>query len=325
MGGAHDNERLLFMKLTETNKVYFISIGIFLCDIILNIILYVLVQMGVHINIPISLNVILSESLILIPAVLYLLLQKKNPLKVIPHKTLKVSVILLLIVFTWLITPLIMVINAISMLFVENAMTGAINEVTDYPFWAGVTLLALIPALVEEFVCRGVIFHGLRHNGIWKAILISALLFGIMHMNFNQMSYAFVLGIVLALVVEATDSIWASVIVHFTFNASSVALNYLMNIFAPEAVEESANLFQSGANYYVSMLMVIISYAMLAVFTTSIAVGVFYLIAKLCNRDWCMKLLFTGKTGPYPKKERTVTPVLIGFLVFSIAFITLLT
>lgn len=308
------------MKLTKTNKVYLIPIGIFLCDIILNVVIYIFVLMGKQVNIPISLNVILSETLAIIPAVLYLFLQKKNPLEIIPHRPLKVSVVLLLIVFTWLITPLIMVVNAISMLFVENAMTGTMMGLTDYPFWAGITLLALLPALAEEFVCRGVIFHELRHNGIWKAILISALLFGIMHMNFNQMSYAFVLGIVLALVVEATDSIWASVIVHFTLNASSVTLNYVMNALAPEAVQESVELLQGGVNYYVSMLLVIIAYAMVAVFTTSMAVGVFYLIAKHCDRHWCMELLFTGKTGPYPKKERAVTPLLIGFVIISIVF-----
>ena len=53
-------------------------------------------------------------------------------------------------------------------------------------------------------------------------MLLSALLFGMVHMNFNQMGYAFVLGISMALLVEATGSIWASIIFHITVNARSV-------------------------------------------------------------------------------------------------------
>ncbi|MGN0299458.1 MAG: lysostaphin resistance A-like protein [Lachnospiraceae bacterium] len=314
------------MKWRRTDKVYWILLGFLLGDILINLILYSLVKMGVKVQIPIALNLFLSELIAILPAVLYLLWQKINPWRLIPHKRLKMSVVFLLIVFTWLLIPLIIVVNAISMLFVDNAVVGAVSQVLEYPWYLGIIMMALVPALVEEFVCRGVIFHSLRFNGIWKAIFISSLCFGIMHMNFNQMSYAIVLGMALALVVEATDSIWASVLVHFVFNATSVLLNYIMQAFSSEEIEVSAALLEeiSASEYYASMFMVIMFYAGIALVTTSLAILIFWQIAKLCNRDWCMRLLFEGKTGPYPEKESVISPFFVFVLVAALAVMILL-
>ena len=50
------------------------------------------------------------------------------------------------------------------------------------------------------------------------AALMSGLLFGCFHLNINQALYAFVMGIVFAYMVEATGSLWSSVIAHFAVN-----------------------------------------------------------------------------------------------------------
>lgn len=298
---------------------------IFLIDMLVNVILICAAQRGISISIPIYLNLLLSEGIALIPAVIYLASQKIKPGEFIAHNRLKLSVILLLILFTWLIMPLIIFVNSISLLFVENSAVGAMNQVMDYSWFSGIVMSALLPAVVEEFVCRGVIFHGLRHNGIWKAIFISALLFGIMHMNFNQMSYAFVLGVILALMVEATDSIFSSMIVHFTFNATSLTFYYILQFAAADMVQETTNELQVGmTEYHMSMILAVVIYGFIAIVPTILAVMVFHLIAKKCNRDWCMKLLFQGKTGPYPQRETVFTPMFIGFVMVAIGVIFLI-
>ena len=50
-----------------------------------------------------------------------------------------------------------------------------------------------------------------------KESLLSALFFGIAHMNFQQFSYAFFLGIVFGCLLEATDSIFATITAHMIF------------------------------------------------------------------------------------------------------------
>ena len=62
------------------------------------------------------------------------------------------------------------------------------------------------------------------------AILLTGFLFGCMHMNLNQFIYAFALGIYLAFLVEATGSIFSSMIAHFTLNATSVVMSFLLPI-----------------------------------------------------------------------------------------------
>lgn len=49
-------------------------------------------------------------------------------------------------------------------------------------------------------------------------------------MNFQQFCYAFVLGIILGVLVEATDSLFASMLLHAVFNGTSLILTYLMTL-----------------------------------------------------------------------------------------------
>lgn len=82
--------------------------------------------------------------------------------------------------------------------------------------------IALAPAFAEEFLFRGVFYANLRPYGRTQAILISALLFALMHQNIGQLFYTFVAGIAMALMYELTGSIWCSVIYHLFNNQLSV-------------------------------------------------------------------------------------------------------
>ena len=66
--------------------------------------------------------------------------------------------------------------------------------------------VALAPAFAEEFLFRGVIYGNLRPYGKTQAILISSLLFALMHQNIGQFFYTFVGGIAMALMYELTGS-----------------------------------------------------------------------------------------------------------------------
>lgn len=82
--------------------------------------------------------------------------------------------------------------------------------------------LAVIPAFVEEFLFRGLVLSNLLPYGRTTAILISGVLFGIMHQNVAQLFYATAAGIVLGLVYVKTQSIWPCVLLHFCNNFRSV-------------------------------------------------------------------------------------------------------
>ena len=81
---------------------------------------------------------------------------------------------------------------------------------------------AVIPALTEEIAVRGIIMQPLRRYGDKFAIIMSSVIFALMHRNINQIPFAFVAGIALGYFACATGSIWTSIVIHFANNLFSV-------------------------------------------------------------------------------------------------------
>lgn len=96
---------------------------------------------------------------------------------------------------------------------------------------------AIVPAICEEFLFRGLILFALLPYGKKPAILGSAIMFSLMHQNPAQILYTFVLGVVFAYLAIETKSIWTGIIVHFVNNLVSVFINAIMYTFEPTFAE----------------------------------------------------------------------------------------
>ncbi len=94
---------------------------------------------------------------------------------------------------------------------------------------------SLVPAFCEEFLFRGLILSRLMPYGKTVAVIGSAVLFGVMHQTIDQIFYATVAGVILALVTIKSGSIWGAVIVHMFQNLFSVIDTVLWNRFPYEA------------------------------------------------------------------------------------------
>lgn len=82
---------------------------------------------------------------------------------------------------------------------------------------------ALITPLLEELLHRGVVYGRLRRRmDMWPAVVISALVFAVLHFNIVQFIYAFLLGVVFALFVEKTGKLTPAVIAHVVANGIAV-------------------------------------------------------------------------------------------------------
>jgi len=93
----------------------------------------------------------------------------------------------------------------------------------------------LIPVL-EEMVFRGVVFEGMLQVGEpVSAILLSGFCFGVMHGQIIQIGYAFIAGIILALVYYVTKNLFMSILAHMVFNFLGSGIYLLFNV--PEYVE----------------------------------------------------------------------------------------
>lgn len=83
----------------------------------------------------------------------------------------------------------------------------------------GYFYIILLGPLFEEIIYRGIILRGLlKNHSMNKAIIISALIFGIMHFNFVQSFSAFGIGIILALIYVKTGSLKLCFLVHVVNN-----------------------------------------------------------------------------------------------------------
>lgn len=81
---------------------------------------------------------------------------------------------------------------------------------------------ALVPAFCEEFLFRGAILANLSPYGKRGAVIISSILFGLMHQNPYQVIYTAVAGIVLGMAYVKTGSIWLPTAMHFINNSYNV-------------------------------------------------------------------------------------------------------
>lgn len=91
----------------------------------------------------------------------------------------------------------------------------------------GMLSTAVFPALLEELIFRGAIMGSLLKFGKGFALFTSALIFGLVHGNLEQIPFAFMVGLVLGFAVLETESIWTGVVIHFLNNLLSVVLEYV--------------------------------------------------------------------------------------------------
>lgn len=84
----------------------------------------------------------------------------------------------------------------------------------------GYFVIAFLPAIAEEMFFRGFVLSSLlKRVKPWMAIVVSALLFGIFHMNFVQIIPATLTGVILAYITYKSKSIYPAMLMHFLNNA----------------------------------------------------------------------------------------------------------
>ncbi|MGN1149023.1 MAG: lysostaphin resistance A-like protein [Lachnospiraceae bacterium] len=269
----------------------------------------------------------LSEALIWVPALLCFAICRVNPVKFCHFRKMHVSTALMTVLFAFMAMPAATLTNIISMFFVENEVNLMSGSMLEAGFPLMFLCVAVYAPLSEELVFRGALFQGYRQSASpLKAILISSLLFGLMHLNFNQAGYAFVLGVIMALLVEATGSIWSSFILHMTVNARSVVLLFLtdkMTGFAQDMA--GADGLMENMNTAVTnkeLFMMLCFEILVAVVCLPIAGCILVWIAKREGRlDKLQALWPERKSGKVWTVATALSVIIcIGFMVWSVVY-----
>lgn len=291
------------MNGKKVNWIFLSAVLLNIFAVVLLTVLYPVLELGI---IP---NLIVSQLILLLPAVVGVFLSRENLIQLAGFHKIKISSVWMIVLFTFLSMPLITLVNAISMLFVDNAVAAMSDDILEAPFLVMFLLIGILGPLSEEVVCRGIFYQGYKKSGTaMQAMLLSALLFALMHMNFNQAAYAFVIGIMVVLLIEATGSIWSSIIVHVVINSQQVFAMYMLDG-GTEAVQEAQDILTRDM-----LLLVISVYLIIAAVTTSLAGCVLAWIAKNEKREENLRAVWKNRNN---KKEGGLVtiPLIIAIVI----------
>jgi membrane protease YdiL (CAAX protease family) len=88
-----------------------------------------------------------------------------------------------------------------------------------------IVVLVIFAGICEEVLFRGTIMPAMEDHGLVAAIVYSSLLFALLHVSLLNLVSTFVLGVVMAVIVIKTGSIWGAIIYHMINNF--IAATYL--------------------------------------------------------------------------------------------------
>jgi len=262
-----------------------------------------------------------------IPAIAYIFVKKQDISEVLRIKTINIPTILLSVLAAMLCYPVSAFISVISSYFIQNNLTDAMSSVYSAGLGFALFATAILPALGEEILFRGVLYHTYSRISPRKGILLSALLFALMHMNFYQMFYAFFIGIIFALMMEAADSLLVPMIMHFIYNATSVINGYAVYRSSNSGIEAQAELI---ADERLAMGAVLYSYTITALICLGILMVIIYVTYLINKRS--IKAVFQKKPDTLPaayiiddkpKKNKWVDLWLILFVLYAAAMTVL--
>lgn len=135
-----------------------------------------------------------------------------------------------------------------------------------YPFYmllVNVIFTAILPGLCEEVAHRGLVLHGLSPLGWKRAVIISGLLFGLMHMNIEQFFYATIIGLFVGWLSVGCGSIFPAIIVHFMNNFLNVYISFSQSNGLVIGRLYNAFITALTSNFFLGVLFIIIFCALL--------------------------------------------------------------
>jgi len=178
-----------------------------------------------RLGMPAGLYIIISE--ILIIALPPFLLAKARRLDIVPtfrlRKPRAIEVLL-----TLMISPVMIIAGTcaglIALIIIKNTFgslqinTGVTNVMAGGSVYWSLFLIAVVPAVCEELLFRGLIQRGLERMGAGWSIFLSGLLFGLFHFDFQRFAAQTFIGMISAYLVYRTGSIFNGMILHFMNN-----------------------------------------------------------------------------------------------------------
>ncbi len=271
-------------KFKSVYKTYLIYFIVLICFIAVRIMSSLGTFSELNSNIADVIYTILIEvvCLFIIPLILYCVFIKVKPKQVfrtcnfskISFKTVLLSILLGTVMY-FLTVLLSTFFNGIIILFGYQSSGSSTEEYTLITYIIQIFTTALLPAVCEEFLHRGILLQGTKHIGFTRSIIISSFLFGLIHLNITQVFYASVLGLIIGYVSVVTKNIWPAIIIHFMNNFLSITDNYLSsNVTWYKTFMQSIYSWFNSINYILTVLIITVVLMLLVLI-------IYFLITRL--------------------------------------------
>lgn len=174
---------------------------------------------------------LMEASLFLGLAVLFALLLEQRPLKEIFRLRLLTVRGLLksccLGILGWGLAQVLSLLMLTLLDLLGGQMPSQYEQLMAAPYPTALLVGAVVPAISEEAAFRGYILTGLRPLGRTAAVVLTGVLFGLMHLSLVRALPLITLGLLFAAAVERTGSILPSILMHFLNNAIAISLTFL--------------------------------------------------------------------------------------------------
>ncbi|MEQ8155299.1 MAG: type II CAAX endopeptidase family protein [Clostridiaceae bacterium] len=280
----------------------------------------ILIKMGVKdIRVVLEVNHIL---LFLVPAIIYIFVTKSSFKETLRLNPLSINNIVLIIVLGIVIQPVMMFFSLITSFFFANDVSNFINAISSTPYIVMLLLIAVTPAITEEVTLRGVVLSGYDFKNKWVASITTGMLFGIFHLNGQQFLYASILGIVLALLVRITNSIFAASLLHFMVNGLQVSFQKFA---VPVIVNSSdaADINTLSINEKIGLVTV---YGMLAIIFGFLTIIIIRKIQKNCRNNGIydcydsLSIEIEGELRAHVINEKVINVPLIAIIIVYLLY-----
>ncbi len=113
--------------------------------------------------------------------------------------------------------------NYILSLLGLSDVSGSVSAATQWTDVAmGILAVVVIPAVLEEFWMRGIIFGAYNRCNTRAAVAFTALIFALLHLSVNEFAGFFFMGIMSALILIKSGSLYASITYHAFSNLTAL-------------------------------------------------------------------------------------------------------
>lgn len=198
-------------------------------------------------------GILITEFVLVIgPPLAFLLIGRYDLKKVLRLNKISFLNLVLIFCIMLLAIPLAGVFNLIN-LWIVNSIFGKVT-LTQIPtarnfgeMLINVLVIGGSAGFCEETAFRGTIQRGFERFGAVKSILITALLFGLMHLDFQRLFGTFMLGALIGFIVYRTNSLYGGMLAHFTNNSAAVVMGFI-SVKITDFMEKSGANVTTGSN-----------------------------------------------------------------------------